>query len=258
MKNMSENLNFIETPNLPAAPVKLVLIDGRADHEIEYSLRELGIDIIKTDEHPELPEALAFHPDMQFCHLGGNELVYAPGTSEKTLGRLGEYGFTLISGSTTPSGEYPNDIPYNVAIVGKLAIHDFRYTDPIIKERLDKKGIEQVNVRQGYSKCSIAVIGPGKIMTADRGIFNSTVGKGIDVLLLDAETSITLDGYEHGFIGGCTGLIDIMTLAITGDSRELAQFKKISEHLMQNNITLINLGKGKPVDIGSIIPLMTI
>lgn len=258
MRNQCGEFSFINSPNLPEAPVKLVLIDGRADSEIVYSLRELGIDSIRTVKHPKLPEPLAYHPDMLFCHLGGRTLVYAPGTSLKTLKELEQYGFELIQGASELDGEYPKDIPYNAAIVGDKAFHNFKYTDPLIIKILDKKGIKPVDVRQGYAKCSVSVVGRRKILTADRGIYSSALKEGFEALLLNDEINILLDGYEHGFIGGCTGLIDPKTLAFSGDSRELVQFDKISENMKNNDISIINLCGGKPVDIGSIIPLLTV
>ncbi|MDD4493365.1 MAG: hypothetical protein PHV32_03310 [Eubacteriales bacterium] len=251
----SSKFEYIEKPNLPDAPVKVVLVDGRISAGVENSLDELGIIAVKTEKHLKLQNPVAYHPDMQFCHLGGKDIIYAPDSPTRPIEKLKKLGFNLINGSTSLDAQYPKDIAYNVAIVGEYAFHDFRFTDPTLKIILEKKGFKQVNVKQGYSKCSTAVLGSDKLMTADIGIFEAAKCVGIDALLIKPDTSIILEGYEHGFIGGCTGLIDAGTLAITGDISLLSQYNVVQEYLTRLNIKVKNLGTGKPYDTGSIIPL---
>jgi hypothetical protein len=123
---------FVERPNLPDGPVCLAAADGRIPDKIAAHLNALGVELVGTHRHEALYEAVAYHPDMQLHHLGGGNLVYAPGTDEKFLNYLIDAGYTLIRGETVLRPEYPYDIAYNAARVGGIYFHNTRYTDPVL------------------------------------------------------------------------------------------------------------------------------
>jgi hypothetical protein len=100
-------------------------------------------------------EAISYHPDILLCHAGGNSIVYAPGTDAGFVGELSGLGFKLLEGRTTLKDRYPENIAYNAARVGKYVIHNFKYTDPLLKELFEKEGLDFIHVNQGYAKCSI-------------------------------------------------------------------------------------------------------
>jgi dihydroorotate dehydrogenase len=111
-------------------------------------------------------------------HLGSEKIIYAPGTNTEFLDALKAYGFRLIEGKTVLSDSYPGNIAYNAARVGNYAIHNFRYTDPLLKDMLEKTGVEFINVKQGYSKCSICIVDQNRIITSDKGIEKAAEKKG--------------------------------------------------------------------------------
>lgn len=234
-----------------------MLIDGRIDAETGDSLRKLGITYVKTEKHPELSEEVSYHPDMMFCHLGGRDIVYAPGTSAKTLLELGEYGFNLIAGNTYLKKKYPDDIAYNVAVIGKYAFHDFRYTDAALLGHLEKKGIELVNIRQGYAKCSISILSSDAIITSDKGIRAAALQHSINTLTIEPDKNIHLGKLSNGFIGGCTGKIGRDKLIFTGNAEKLGSFDAISDYMQKYKIKYTSLNSGNIQDMGSVIPLAT-
>jgi hypothetical protein len=234
-----------------------VLADGRIEAEAEESLRRLGIECIKTQRHPQLPEEVSYHPDMMFCHLGGRDIVYAPETGAQTLLELKKYGFNLIEGSTRLKETYPHDIAYNVAIIGKYAFHDFRYTDSVLLKLLKGKGIELVNIKQGYSKCSISILSSDAVITSDKGISAAMQKHGINTLVIEPDKNIHLGSLGNGFIGGCTGKISSDRLIFTGNAEKLASFELISDYLKKYKIKHISPGSGIVLDMGSVIPLAT-
>lgn len=250
-------MEFIQVPNLPDAPAAAVLMDGRIGEKIEKSLTEAGILVLKTAAHTGIYEAVCFHPDMLLHHLGCNDMVYAPGTDGVLLDALAKLGFRLIPGLSRLSSKYPFNIAYNVARVGNLAFHNEKFTDPVLKMELDKRGVEFVDVKQGYSKCSISVVSQNAIITSDCGIERAAVKKGLDVLLLPPEEGIRLPGLDYGFIGGSTGMLDKRLWAITGDAQNLKSFYKIHDFLTAKEVKIISLSDEYIVDVGSIIPLLT-
>ncbi|MCX7748294.1 MAG: hypothetical protein N2645_15630 [Clostridia bacterium] len=249
-------MRFIKIPNIPDGPASLAIVDGRISEEIEENLKASGIQLVKTLKYPGLYEAISYHPDIMVHHVANNSIVYAPGTPDGFLKPLSEKGFKMIKGETVLLFRYPNNIAYNVARVGNFAIHNLKYTDPVLLSELSKAGVELIHVKQGYSKCSVSIIDENTIITGDKGIAKAVSQKGIEVLLIDGEENIVLPGLKNGFIGGSTGLIDRKKWAVTGQINTLRSSKKITEFLGRKNIEIVQLSGGEVIDVGSILPLL--
>jgi hypothetical protein len=250
-------MNFIEIPNIPEKEAVLVLTDGRISHAAEISLNKLGITVIKTQKYEGLYDAISMHPDIMLHPAGGNVIIYAPGIDLSILKILSHYGFVLIKGSKNLCSQYPEDIAYNAVRVGKRVIHNFRYTDSIIKSFYEQQGLDFINVNQGYAKCSISVVDENSIITADKGIARAAEKAGIEVLLIDCDEHIKLPGVDKGFIGGATGLISPKLWVINGNLENLKSSRQIIEFLEKRGIRPISLTEEDVMDIGSIIPLLT-
>jgi len=250
-------MNYVEIPNLPEGPVLLVVVDGRISGKIEQKFRELGVKLIKTHAYPGVYEAISYHPDIMIHHIGGDAIVYAPGTHPELLNLLSDSGFRLIQGSCVPGPSYPENIPYNAARVGNFAFHNLKYMDPVLKRELDRQGVELVHVNQGYAKCSISVISSNCIITADRGIARTAEAKGVEVLVIEQEEAIVLPGVSSGFIGGSTGLIDKNRWLITGSLERLKSADKIFSFLSQKGFEIVQASDEQVIDVGSVIPLLT-
>jgi len=251
-------MNYVNLPNIPEKPVKLVLIDGRINKEVEDSLSKLSIKLIKTMEYSRVGASISYHPDIMFHHIQDEYIVCAPDINPTLLDKLAFEGFTLIKGNTVLSKNYPDDIAYNVARVGKFAFHNFKYTDSVLRDMLEKADVELVNIKQGYAKCSVSVINEKSIITADKGIAKAAEIKGIEAILIEPEEGILLTGMNMGFIGGSSGLISKNKWAVTGNISTLKSFQQIKDFLIKKGIEIITLSDGQVTDIGSIIPLATV
>ncbi|MCX8128567.1 MAG: hypothetical protein N3I35_00515 [Clostridia bacterium] len=249
-------MNFIKIPNIPAAPVKRVIIDGRAGAKIEASLKENGLEIIRTNEHKGLYASVSHHPDMMLHHLGEEYIVYAPGLSSYMIEILKDYGFMLLRGQSRLESKYPGNIAYNAARVGNVVFHNLKYTDPVLKQELEKRGVRLVDTKQGYAKCSISVVNEKAIITGDKGIEKAALENGIEVLLLEQDENIMLPGMNYGFIGGSTGLIGKNKWAITGKLETIKSFDKICNFLNKYNMEIVSLSDERVIDVGSIIPVV--
>ena len=67
--------------------------------------------------------------------------------------------------------------------------------------------------------------------------------------------SIRLDGFDYGFIGGCTGLIDKNKLLFNGDINYHKDCNKIIDFLHKHKVEPVVIENQPLTDIGSVIPL---
>jgi len=245
-------------PYLPSGKVTTAITSGEASEEILNSLKELGIDIILTEPHPSLPSPLSYHVDMQLVNMCEGVFVYAPGISENTLKELKNLGFELVRGSSELKDRYPFDIAYNCAIVGENAFLNPKYTDPIVLELLVKNNIKMNPVKQGYAKCSTAVVSDEAIITADLQIYRKAVEVGLDALLIPPQKNIILKGYDYGFIGGCSGIISDKEIAFTGDLNTLDAGDSVIRFCEKHGKKAIFLANGNLTDLGSLFPLTSV
>jgi hypothetical protein len=65
-----------------------------------------------------------------------------------------------------------------------------------------KKNFNIIDVKQGYTKCSVLPVSNNAFITDDISIYNQCVSFGIDVLYV-GKGDVSLPGYNYGFIGGC-------------------------------------------------------
>ncbi len=154
---------------------------------VEY-LRSRGYDVITVSTAlPGVDSAVALHPDLRMCKLGAKPSDPAVFTSRFL------------------PGDYPGHAAMCAVVMGRYVIHRRDVTAPeIIKA---SGGRTFIDVRQGYAKCSCAVIDDGALITADEGIAAALSGvKDIEVLKI-SPGRVALPGYDTGFIGGACGRV---------------------------------------------------
>lgn len=108
----------------------------------------------------------------------------------------------------TPYGDYPTDTAFNALTVGGCIFARLSSLSPYICEYAKARGIEAVNVKQGYAKCStLALAGANAAITADVGMEKALSSHGVDTLMIE-RGHIALDGCEYGFIGGASFVLE--------------------------------------------------
>jgi len=246
---------FVKNPFLPQKQVKLVLIDSRANQSLKSLLKQKGIDWIEVPPCPVLYPAISCHPDIQ-CHpLGGRRIMVAPNVNESLIRQLIQHSFEIVMGNNSLDGNYPGNIAYNVARMGCTAFHHGSYTDPALKEEYERQCIKLVHVRQGYTKCSVAMLNERALITSDKGIKKAAEGLGMDVLAI-SPGGISLKGLPYGFIGGACGLIAPDEMLFSGRLRYHSEYDVIVAFLGKYGIKPAEVEDAPLEDIGSIIPLM--
>lgn len=124
-----------------------------------------------------------------------------------------------VCGLSVPYSPYPNDVAYNAAAVGKCLFCAEKYTDAEVLSQARRLGMDIVNVRQGYAKCSTVSVSKNALITSDAGIAKAAVRFGLDVLKVTND-GVRLDGFGCGFIGGASCRIpcpDGDVIVFTGD-----------------------------------------
>jgi hypothetical protein len=245
---------FITSPNLPEGRVSLMVVDGRIASEMEKTLMEKGIRLIKTLPIKEVMPEVAWHPDIMLHHMGQDRVVVAPNAPEKLVYALEEEKLKIITGKRELRAKYPMDIPYNVARLGKFAICSIKNTDEVLLEKLQEEGMQLIDVSQGYSKCSICIVDSSSIITSDKGITKASEAEGINVLLIEPG-NIELKGMDYGFIGGATGFLSLKELAFAGCLEKNPQYSMILNFVLKHGKTPINLCENTLQDLGTLVPL---
>ncbi len=238
--------NFLQNPNLPRGKVTDIL----CSHHLKG--REGIPHIIPTPKVNIAYPEISHHPDLMLHHLGGRFFVSAPETADYFQKVLPEA--KIFCGKSPVGRHYPEDIAYNVARVNRYAFHHAKYTDFVICEYFEQNGVTLIDVPQGYTKCSVAVISENAIITSDSKIAYKADLNGIDVLKI-REGGIRLSGFPYGFVGGCCGLISREMLLVNGNLSQHPDFLEMQNFCRKYNVSFCFLHDGFPVDVGSIIPV---
>lgn len=205
-----------------------IYISNQACPALKDYLKSQGHRLIYTESDKVYPQ-ISKHPDIYMCHLG-NGLFFG---QEESLGY-----------------SYPQNIIYNGASTGCYFIHNIKYTDQKLLETVKKYNQKIIDVKQGYAKCSIVVVDQESIITSDRGIAKACQGI-LDVLLIEPG-HIVLEGFDYGFIGGCSGRIG-RTVLFNGNLKNHPDFEKIRTFIEERNLELKYFEDYPLTDIGSII-----
>jgi len=242
-------------PYIPTQKPRYVIIDYRASEEILNYLKKLNIGPIKSIKCNELHEPVAGHPDMVIFPIDFKTFVAAPNVYDYYRNVLGSLGIKVIKGGKTLSRNYPEDIAYNVARIGRYALHNTKHTDQVLKYYLEEAGIQFINVNQGYTKCSIAPVSDNKALTSDFLIHEKLISYNIDCMYIDPKV-VYLKGYNNGFIGGCTGLINEKIFLSTGKIFDENISVSLREFIQSSGYIYDEASKQQITDLGTLIPII--
>jgi len=239
-------------PLVPKTRGNLVIVDARVGNDIIGGLEKLGLHIIKTTSCDEVHESISYHPDIQVNILDRENIIVAPNVADYYLEKFKDFKLNIIVGETSLGLEYPRDIPYNLARIGNCALHNFKYTDKLLLNRLKEEKLELVNVRQGYTKCSLGLIGEKEGITSDIPIYNKLTRLGYDILLIKPGY-IKLPGQKYGFIGGSMGTLAGDKVVFSGSLKNHPDCHRIEKFLEKHEKQGIFLSSQEIIDIGTIM-----
>ncbi len=242
-------------PFIPIKSPRYVIIDYRASDEIIGYFKEKNIGIIKSVKCKDLQDGVDGHPDMVLHPVDYKNFIAAPNVYDYYFEVLSDIGIKVIKGGKTLCRNYPEDIAYNVARIGRYAVHNTHHTDQVLKYYLEEADIEFIHVNQGYSKCSISSIGESKAITSDISIHDKLKSYNIDCMYISPEI-VHLKGYNHGFIGGSTGLINENIFLSTGKIRDDYILNCLKDFIQSSGYIYEEASSQQIIDLGSIIPII--
>ena len=179
--------------------------------------------------------AISNHPDIFLCKMGAGDGAPIFFAEKEDLGR-----------------DYPSDVAFNAACTGRYFIHNLSYTNEKLLLAAKEMGMTLIDVGQGYTKCSIVVVAEDAIITYDEGIIRAC-SKYPELEVLQVSPGfVRLDGYDTGFIGGCSGRVG-NEVHFNGDLFAHPDFQRIVTFIEKRGLTCRWFPDYKLTDIGSIL-----
>lgn len=231
---------------LPEKRINKLLLGAAAIH-FKEDLKKLNITPFFLTENKTLGK-LSGHLDLNVMPFGNNVF-----TSDKNFKIVNKY-FKAIKTDIRLFENYPYNCAFNNLVINNYLICNKKTIAPQILKYIKKEKIEVIDVKQGYSKCSVLPVNKNAVITDDEGIFKALKQKHMDILLIQ-KGDICLNGFDYGFIGGSAGLISNSEMLFMGNAKDHQNYFEIKSFLQNYNIDVISLNNNKITDIGSFLPI---
>ena len=239
----------------------LILLSHNTPDTLVTSLDELGFDTLKMPSMPDMAAPVSSHPDMllfvgfgrlfaRASHLQNEEFRAAIDAILEKFPSL-----TLTPTSDLPSETYPDDIAFNCLMIGKKGIFGKAdYLSGALKRYATEAMLPIIDISQGYTKCSSLLIekdGTYTVVTADPSICKALTQLGISTVKL-TPGSITLPGYDTGFIGGAS-FYHNNTIYFLGDVKKHPSYDIIKKEADAHGVSVVSVSDEQLFDAGCLI-----
>ena len=231
---------------------KFVLTSSSLPKNCASALSERGFEIIPFPEYHRLQKPVATHPDMLF-HIWGDKYITSAeyySIAKVSFSRINEAGLTPVLTDEHPLPDYPDDVLFNCLRLGDKLFGLEKKISHIIKEYAEGDSVAIINVKQGYTKCSVCKVSDDAIITADEGIAKAAAANGADVLKI-REGYVGIDGYGYGFIGGASGATED-AVYFCGDVLSHPDGQKIADFCKKHSKRCISLSNDALFDVGTL------
>jgi hypothetical protein len=225
----------------------LIIVDNKIPEQAKNTLKEYG-NLMELQSSGITYEAISGHPDI-FFHSIGNTLVVAPNTPNQYVNILKRKSVNITMGEQGTGQKYPASSAYNAVSTDSLLIHNFRYTDAVITRLGEDHDL--IHVDQGYTRCNLLPLGEDHFITSDEKIKRVLDRFEKDCLYVSAD-GIQLEGFKHGFFGGCCGIYDKKVFVLGSLDRYIGG-KEVRDYTEKLNFEIIELYDGQLFDGGSIL-----
>ena len=242
----------IKCPNLPETSVCDVAVSGKSPKLLK-KLTELNINAIITKENTNLDDRVSSHTDMLINNISEG-LLLGDSSQRNNIVKFLTIGYEYELTGESVKSPYPCDSLLNAASAGGRIICNPHTVDKKVIEYAESADMKIISVKQGYTKCSVCFVAENALITDDESIYNACAENEIDSLLI-SKGSVKLNGFDYGFIGGCTGLIDKNKLLFNGDLNYHNDCNKIVDFLKKYAVEPVIIENQPLYDIGGILPL---
>lgn len=232
----------------------LALTDCRIDQLALLSLEKQGYKSICLPTFNCLPKPVSAHPDMLIFVLSDTLVTHTDyyKIARKQIDEITQtLNLKLCLSDEKISHQYPNDVLFNAAVIGKYLIANMDLTSKEIRRLAEKTGLTPIHINQGYAKCSLCVVSENAVVTSDKGIVKALSQKTELNILEIREGFVDLDGYNHGFIGGASGT-DRDNVYFCGDLSLHPDGEKIVRFCAEQGKKAVSLLKTPLCDVGTI------
>ncbi|MBR2345993.1 MAG: hypothetical protein IKA68_00135 [Clostridia bacterium] len=232
----------------------LALLGEDAPQEIADALRALGFSARALPCDSRLATPVRSHADMLMLPVG--KVVFTSSeylsVAEDIFKALESLGYEIVACNAEIRSDYPHDVAFDALVLKSAIIARLDSLSDEIKTYATAMGIALLDSKQGYAKCSAVSVGESAIITADMNIARAAEAAGGDTLLISAAPeAIRLEGYDYGFIGGASGVLED-TVYFTGDISSHPDAERITEFCNAHKKKIISLSSEPLNDVGGI------
>lgn len=232
--------------------MKKAFVDFRISDVERVRLEELDVEVLTVPPYEVLYEAICGHPDILLHIVDNKTILVHKDMNSDFISKLKTSDIDLVFSKESLVSNYPGDIMLNAVCLNGMFLHNLEHTDYNLLQLNKYKKL--INIKQGYTKCSTAIVSDNAVITSDQGIAKVLIKENIDVLIVPAG-DILLPGLDYGFIGGACGLIDKNTIVFYGSLNNYAYGTEVLNFLKKHNIQPYYLSDGKLIDRGSILTI---
>jgi len=225
----------------------LIIVDHKMLPRAKEKLSLYG-DLLELKTEGITYPAISGHPDI-FIFQSADKLIVAPNFPEEYLKILKNSFSNVINGEFPVGNQYPATSRYNAVASSEHLIHNFRYTDFMITRTLED--LNPIHVDQGYCRCNLLPLKDDHFITSDQGINKVLMRLHLNILNVSPE-GIHLEGFPHGFFGGCCGVWEDKVF-INGSLNHFTEGEKVRNSLDKLGYEIIELDGGPLIDVGSIV-----
>lgn len=213
----------------------LIIVDKKIPEEAKFNLMKFG-ELMQLETAGITYPAIAGHPDIFFTQID-DRLVVAPNLPFGFIESLKKNNIKYQPGNNLVGTTYPDTARYNAVITAKYLVHNTKITDAQILKLCEGK--TRIHTNQGYSRCNLIFLDENHTITSDAGIAKQLSGKGIETLLVNPD-GIMLPGFNHGFFGGCCGVLD-QKLFVLGNPDKFPDGERVRSFAAAAGFQIIDL-----------------
>lgn len=227
-----------------------VLIDNRVSDSCVKGLHALGYVVVRLPSFWGLSSPISSHCDILCSVMRDGALLICEEYYLSNKAFFDGLNIKLKLTDEKLGTSYPNDVLFDALVVNGTVYGKRGFVSRHIIEDNDMF----IPVKQGYARCSVAMLSERCAVTSDEGLCKALSSSGIKVLLI-RPGHIRLDGYSTGFIGGAGGRLHDGTYAFFGDVMSHPDGEEILKFAHENKISAVSLSKEKLCDYGGLILL---
>ena len=227
--------------------INCVLISDQ-NKRITTALNSFGIKTAAVIANTELDAPVCCHADCAALRIGDTLFC-----EKNNMQMLSKKGITSVpvEGVKSP---YPSEVKLNAKVFGNSIFCNSNHIADEVRCFANENGYSIIHCNQGYAACSTFKINDNAAITDDESVFKALSDNGVDCLLV-SRGSVSLDGYDFGFIGGCGGMISNDIAVFAGSLESHADGKRIIEFMNKFGVRTINLFDGSLIDFGGFVVL---